>query len=106
MSRASEPKWLQKADKSTGDTALAKVFGEVASHLASYLFGVNHYYLVSMSLRRKGPKDYLATLLRVNEELFAREVVFGTGETACAALVNLSKSVAKGAWKRDKFNSM
>lgn len=103
MSRASDPKWLQKLDKDSPGAMLARAFGENVSHLASYLYGSNAHCLVSLSMRRRGPKDFMVVLTRMNEGEFRREVVFGTGTTATEALANLSRTIARGAWKADKF---
>lgn len=74
-----------------------------ASVLASYLYGSNAPSLQKFSLVHRAAKDYIAVMTRLNQDTLVQEVAFGTGTGALGAIIGLCNSIAKGAWKPDKF---
>lgn len=88
-----------------GDEVIRRAFAGHTSNLAAYLFGKHKGYLRYLSVRLRKDKDYIAIATRFNEATFDFEVAFGTGVTLIAALVSLDKSIAKNAWKLDKYRS-
>lgn len=107
MKRAKRPQVGQGVPSAleppTGDDVLRRALGAVASNLASYTGGKNEAALVSVSVRRRAPSNYIAVARRLNDVDCVYQVTFGAGRSFLEALLSLDKAIAKGAWKRDRF---
>lgn len=82
--------------------AVRAVLAKRVSNLWAYLGGTHGHEFCSLTIRYRGPSDFIAVLKIRRDVVFDALVCFGNGASVVGALVALGTAIAQGKWRADR----